>query len=80
MTRLSVCSLGVSCNEMIDTPMLLVVGVKGHAGMSPRQNFGRWWGKPKRVPIKPKTTLPHGEKSSRKAFKRWKKALPTRKT
>ena len=23
MTRLSVCSLGVSCNEMIDTPMLL---------------------------------------------------------
>ena len=26
MTRLSVCSLGVSCNEMIDTPMLLVVG------------------------------------------------------
>ena len=21
MTRLSVCSLGVSCNEMIDTPM-----------------------------------------------------------
>ena len=26
MTHLSVCSLGVSCNEMIDTPMLLVVG------------------------------------------------------
>ena len=25
MTRLSVCSLGVSCNETIDTPMLLVV-------------------------------------------------------
>ena len=25
MTRLSVCSLGVSYNEMIDTPMLLVV-------------------------------------------------------
>ena len=25
MIRLSVCSLGVSCNEMIDTPMLLVV-------------------------------------------------------
>ena len=25
MTRLSVCSLRVSCNEMIDTPMLLVV-------------------------------------------------------
>ena len=25
MTRLSVCSLGVSCIEMIDTPMLLVV-------------------------------------------------------
>ena len=27
MTRLSVCSLGVACNEMIDTPMLLVVVV-----------------------------------------------------
>ena len=25
MTRLSVCGLGVSCNEMKDTPMLLVV-------------------------------------------------------
>ena len=25
MTRLSVCGLGVSCNEMIDTPMLLIV-------------------------------------------------------
>ena len=25
MTRLSVCGLGVSCNEMNDTPMLLVV-------------------------------------------------------
>ena len=25
MTRLSVCRLGVSCNEMIDTAMLLVV-------------------------------------------------------
>ena len=25
MTRLSVCGLGVSCNEMSDTPMLLVV-------------------------------------------------------
>ena len=30
MTGLSVCSLGVSCNEMIDTPMLLVVV---HMGM-----------------------------------------------
>ena len=30
MTRLSVCSLGVSCNEMIDTPMLLVVGCHRH--------------------------------------------------
>ena len=29
MTRLSVCSLGVSCNEMIDTPMLLVVRLRG---------------------------------------------------
>ena len=26
MTRLSVCSLGVSCNEMIDTPILVLVG------------------------------------------------------
>ena len=26
MTRLSICGLGVSCNEMNDTPMLLVVG------------------------------------------------------
>ena len=25
MARLSVCGLGVSCNEMSDTPMLLVV-------------------------------------------------------
>ena len=25
MTRLSACGLGVSCNEMNDTPMLLVV-------------------------------------------------------
>ena len=29
MTILSVCSLGVSCNEMIDTPMLLVVIQEG---------------------------------------------------
>ena len=28
---------------------MLLIGVKGHAGMSPRQNFGRGWGKPKRV-------------------------------
>ena len=41
---------------------MLLIGVKGHAGMSPRQNFGRGWGKPKRVPIKPKRTHPHGEK------------------
>ena len=41
---------------------MLLIGVKGHAGMSPRRNFGRGWGKLKRVPIKPKTTLPHGEK------------------
>ena len=27
MTRLSVCGLGVSCNEMNDTPMLLVVQI-----------------------------------------------------
>ena len=40
---------------------------------------GRGWGKPKRVPIKTKTTLPHGEKSSRKAFKRWKKPFPQEK-
>ena len=31
MTRLSVCSLGVSCNEMIDTPMLLVVNYYSNA-------------------------------------------------
>ena len=30
MTRLSVCGLGVSCNEMSDTPMLLVVGPTCH--------------------------------------------------
>ena len=30
MKRLSVCSLGVSCNEMIDTPMLLVVEFEGY--------------------------------------------------
>ena len=29
MTRLSVCGLGVSCNEMSDTPMLLVVQQSG---------------------------------------------------
>ena len=28
MTRLSVCSLGVSCNDMFDTPMLLVVVIR----------------------------------------------------
>ena len=32
MTRLSVCNLGVSCNEkMIDTPMLLVAGAPNSA-------------------------------------------------
>ena len=30
MTSLSVCSLGVSCNEMSDTPMLLVVFFRTH--------------------------------------------------
>ena len=30
MTRLSVCGLGVSCNEMNDTPMLLVVTLSKH--------------------------------------------------
>ena len=30
MTRLSVCSLGVSCNKMIDTPMLLAVEFEGY--------------------------------------------------
>ena len=39
---------------------MLLIGVKGHAGMSPRRNFGRGWGKLKRVPTKPK--LPHGAK------------------
>ena len=41
---------------------MLLIGVKGHAGMSPHRNFGRGWGKLRRGPIKPKTTLPHGEK------------------
>ena len=40
---------------------MLLIGVKGHAGMSPRQNFSRG-SKPKRVLINPKTTLPYGEK------------------
>ena len=39
--------------------MVILHATQGHAGMSPRQNFGRGWGKPKRVPIKSKTTLPH---------------------
>ena len=30
MTRLSVCSLGVSCNEMIDTPILTRSNAKTH--------------------------------------------------
>ena len=35
MTRLSVCGLGVSCNEMSDTPMLLVVPKhSGHFDMT----------------------------------------------
>ena len=29
MTRWSLCGLGVSCNEMSDTPMLLVVMERG---------------------------------------------------
>ena len=33
-------------------------GVKGHAGMIPRQNFG-WGANQKRVSIKTKTTPPH---------------------
>ena len=40
MTRLSVCGLGVSCNEMNDTPMLLVVKQNSHWGKgSSRGNF-----------------------------------------
>ena len=52
---------------------MLLIEVKGHADMSPRQNFSRG-GKPKRVPLKQKQH-PHMEKkSSRKAFKCRKKA------
>ena len=29
---------------------MLLIGVKGHAGMSPRRNFGRGWGKLKGAP------------------------------
>ena len=44
MTSLSVCSLGVSCNEMSDTPMLLVVPHgyftgPGFSSMSPHNNI-----------------------------------------
>ena len=53
---------------------MLLIGVKGHAGMSPRQNFGRGWGKLKRVPIKPKTTLPHGEKKYQKGLQKVEKS------
>ena len=51
---------------------LCCIGVKGHAGMSPHQNFGRGGGKLKRVPIKTKTTPPRDmeKKRSRKTFKR----------
>ena len=43
MTRLSVRSLGVSCNEMIDTPMLLVVPhehilIKAYEGTRKKNN------------------------------------------
>ena len=31
---------------------MLLIGVKGHAGMSPRRNFGRGWGKLKSSPYK----------------------------
>ena len=50
---------------------MLRIGVKGHAGMSPRRNFGRG-GKSKNGPYKNKNNTPHGEKNSRKTFKWWK--------
>ena len=34
LTRLSVCGLGVSCNEMNDTPMLLVVELHNEIRMN----------------------------------------------
>ena len=54
-------------------------GYMGHAGMSPRLNFGRGWGKPKRVPINPKTTLPHGEKKWQKGLQKVEKSSPHKK-
>ena len=58
-----------------------LIGVKRHAGMSPRRNFGRGWGKPKRVPIKPKTTLPQGKKKvAERPSKGGKKPSPQEKT
>ena len=54
---------------------MLLIGVKGHAGMSPRQNFVRGGGQAKKL-----KQHPHMEKkSSRKAFKRWEKAPPQKK-
>ena len=43
----------VICKDSTD-----YLGVKGHAGMRPRRNFGRGWGKLKRVPHKTKNNTP----------------------
>ena len=51
---------------------MLLIGVKGHASMSPRRNFGRG-GKPKKGPYENKNNTPTWrKKSSRKTFKWWK--------
>ena len=52
MTRLSVCGLGVSCNEMSDTPMLLVVHISYYL-MSVRKfyRFYTWSVSLKRDPV-----------------------------
>ena len=55
---------------------MLLIGVKGHAGMSPSQNFGKGGGKLKRVPIKTKTTPPHGEKKYQKGLQKVEKSPP----
>ena len=37
---------------------MLLIGVKGHAGKSPRQNFGRGGGQAKKGPHKTKNNTP----------------------
>ena len=53
---------------------MLLIGVKGHAGMSPCRNFGME-GQAKKGAHKNKNNTPTWrKKNSRKAFKWWKKA------